>query len=151
MGDDNRELLNELIRQTLEYVKEHPEDTEQNEKLEMYMKAASDQYKVAMEAYNTETKNVNDREIEERKLELQEKELEQAKRRNVNDREIEERKLELQEKELEQAKRRDRGDFIAKLSGTAAATATAILAIKWESVGEFVHGIALKIGPKFHS
>ena len=126
MGDDNRELLNELIRQTLEYVKEHPEDEAQNEKLEMYMKAASDQYKVTMEAYNTETKNVNDREIEERKLELQ-------------------------EKELEQAKRRDRGDFIAKLSGTAAATATAILAIKWESVGEFVHGIALKIGPKFHS
>ena len=29
MGDDNRELLNELIRQTLEYVKEHPEDKEE--------------------------------------------------------------------------------------------------------------------------
>lgn len=124
--ESNRVLLEEVINDTLAYVREHPEDDVQQKKLEALLKASSERYKVTMEAYNQETKNLNDREIEERKLELQEKELEETKRYH-------------------------RGDIISKLFGTAAATGTAVLAIKWESVGEFVHGIALKIGPKFRS
>ena len=127
--EQNKELLEELINDTLAYVREHPDDEKQQENLRELLKASTEHYRWSTQYWNGLEENNN----EANKIELQKKELE------------------IREKELEQTKKRDRGDFIAKLSGTAAATATAVLAIKWESVGEVVHGIALKIGPKFHS
>lgn len=127
--EQNKDLLDGLINDTLAYVKENPEDEKQQENLRELLKASTEHYRWSTQYWNGIEANNN----EANKIELQKKELE------------------LREQELEQTKKRDRGDFIAKLSGTAAATATAILAIKWESVGEFIHGIALKIGPRFKS
>lgn len=127
--EQNKELLEQLINDTLAYVKEHPEDEKQQENLRELLKASTEHYRWSTQYWNGLEANNN----EANKIELQKKELE------------------IRSQELEQTKKRDRGDFIAKISGTAAAMGTAILATKWESVGEFVHGIALKIGPKFHS
>lgn len=133
MDENNKALLNELINDSLEYVKEHPDDDKEVDKLKTMMSMSVAQYRWDTQYWNGADSIKNEAELREKEIELQKKELE------------------LREKELEETKRYHRGDIASKLVGTAAATGTAILAIKWESVGEFIHGIALKIGPRFRS
>ena len=133
MNDPNKALLDELINDSLEYVKEHPDDDKEVDKLKTMMAISVAQYRWDTQYWNGMDSIKNEAELREKELALHSKELE------------------IREKELEETKKYHRGDILAKLAGTAAATGTAILAIKWESVGEFVHGIALKIGPRFRS
>ena len=126
MNDTNKMLLDDVLTDTLNYVKENPGNDDAVEKLEMLLKASTEQYKATVADWNEQERISNEAQLKEKELQLREKELEEQKRWH-------------------------RGDIAAKLVGTAAATGCAILACKWESVGEFVHNIVFKIGPKFRS